>query len=82
MIIYIFQQDQDNRIKKLQDEQDEYLVKAQLIQDNMNDVQAIIDILAKMVSNSIAWDKICKMINESKKDGNPLSNMIGNMKFV
>ncbi|CAD8050635.1 unnamed protein product [Paramecium primaurelia] len=72
-------QDQMSRIQKLQVEQDEYIMKAGLIQENINDVQAIIDIIQKMIDNGIPWDKIQRMINDSKKEGNPLSNMIGGM---
>ncbi|CAD8063758.1 unnamed protein product [Paramecium sonneborni] len=72
-------QDQMSRIQKLQAEQDEYIIKAGLIQENIDDVQAIIDIIQKMMDNGIPWDKIQRMINDSKKEGNPLSNMIGGM---
>ena len=32
-----------------------------------------------MVEGGLPWDAICKMINESKKEGNPLSQFIGDM---
>jgi hypothetical protein len=35
-----------------------------------------------MISGGISWDKIHKMINESKKDGDPLANMISDMDIV
>lgn len=35
-----------------------------------------------MIDNGIPWDKIQRMINDSKKEGNPLSNMIGGMNLV
>lgn len=34
-----------------------------------------------MVDGGLQWDKIAKMINESKKDGDPLANMIHEMNF-
>jgi predicted ribosome quality control (RQC) complex YloA/Tae2 family protein len=37
-------QDQENRLLKLQKEQEEYLVKAGLIQNNVQDVDAIITV--------------------------------------
>lgn len=35
-----------------------------------------------MISGGISWDKIHKMINESKKEGDPLANMIYDMDLV
>jgi hypothetical protein len=34
------------------------------------------------MSGGISWDKIHKMINESKKEGDPLANMISEMDLV
>jgi len=34
-----------------------------------------------MIDGGLQWDKIAKMINESKKDGDPLANMIHEMDF-
>jgi hypothetical protein len=34
-----------------------------------------------MVSGGLQWDKIAKMINESKKDGDPLANLVHEMDF-
>lgn len=35
-----------------------------------------------MVDGGLQWDKIAKQINESKKDGDPLANMIHEMNFI
>ena len=35
-----------------------------------------------MIDGGIPWDKIQRMMNESKKEGNPLSNLIGGMNLV
>lgn len=41
-------QDQENRLQKLQNEQEEYLLKAGLIQQNVQDIEAIIAVLTKI----------------------------------
>ncbi|EGR31934.1 hypothetical protein IMG5_099620 [Ichthyophthirius multifiliis] len=73
--------DQENRIKKLKDEQEEFITKAQLIEENYQDVEAITNILKTMKSSGLAWDKIIKMINEGKKQGDPLANLIHQIDF-
>ena len=35
-----------------------------------------------MVQGGLSWDKIIKMINESRKAGDPLANIISRMKLV
>lgn len=42
-------QDQMSRINKLQAEQDEFMVKARLIEENLDEVQAIIDLVNGLV---------------------------------
>ncbi|KAM3137697.1 hypothetical protein pb186bvf_010117 [Paramecium bursaria] len=72
-------QEQDIKIQKLKQEQEDHLKNAELIEANIKDVQAIIEILKQMVEGGLPWDAICKMINESKKEENPLSQFIGDM---
>lgn len=40
-------QDQENRLMKLQKEQEEFLLKAGLIQQNVQDIEAIIAVIKK-----------------------------------
>jgi hypothetical protein len=35
-----------------------------------------------MVEGGLQWDKVAKMINESKKEGDPLANLIHDMDFM
>ena len=34
-----------------------------------------------MLHGGLSWDKICKMINEGKKNGDPLANLIHDLHF-
>lgn len=63
-------------MKKLQEEQDLYKVKAEYIEKNLHDVEAIIKIIKTMEDNGYSWDAIQRMVLESKKNGDPLANMI------
>ena len=66
--------DQLKRIEGLQKEADNSLIKAKLLQNNINEVQAIIEILHYL--NGIQWKEIWRMIKEEKRSGNPLANLI------
>ncbi|EAR88515.1 fibronectin-binding protein A, amine-terminal protein (macronuclear) [Tetrahymena thermophila SB210] len=73
--------DQLNRIQKLKNEQEEYVVKAQLIEMNIDYVDAIINIIKTLKSSGESWDKITKMINEGKKNGDPMAYLIHSLDF-
>lgn len=64
------------RVKKLQEEQDIFKVKAEYIEKNIDDVEAIIKIIKTMESNGYSWDDIKRMVSDSRKNGDPLANMI------
>ena len=44
-------------------------------------VDALSKIIRQMIQGGISWDKIQKMINEGKKSGDPLANLIHEMSF-
>jgi len=73
--------DQETRMKKLKAEQDECLQKALLIEHNLKNVDVIINIVGAMVQGGLGWDKIWKMINESKSNGDPFASMITKLKL-
>ena len=66
--------DQLKRIEGLQKEADNSLIKAKLLQNSINEVQAIIEILHYL--NGIQWKEIWRMIKEEKRSGNSLANLI------
>ncbi|KRX01107.1 hypothetical protein PPERSA_08208 [Pseudocohnilembus persalinus] len=73
--------DQDQRIQALQTEQEASFRKAYLIERNIHDVDAIASIIKQMIQGGISWDKIYKMVNEGKENGDPLANIIEDMDF-
>lgn len=66
--------DQLKRIEGLQKEADSSLIKAKILQQNINEVQAIIEIMHYL--NGIQWKEIWRMIKEEKRSGNPLASII------
>ena len=63
-------------MKKLVEEQQTYGGKAQLIEFNIEDVEAILKIISTMENNGYSWEAMERMIAESRKTGDPLANMI------
>lgn len=48
---------------------------------NVPDVDAIINIIRTLKSSGESWDKITKMINEGKKNGDMIANLIHGLDF-
>ena len=67
------------RIEGLQKEQDLSLTKAKLLQNNIGEVQAIIEILNTLQQSGLQWKEIWRMIKEEKRGGNPLANLISSL---
>lgn len=44
-------------------------------------MDAILQIVRTMKQGGLPWDKISQMINDSKKQGDPLANLIHKMEF-
>lgn len=68
--------DQLKRIEGLQKEQDSSIAKAKLLQNNIHEVQAILEILSALLQSGLQWKEIWRMIKEEKRAGNPLANLI------
>ena len=68
--------DQLKRIEGLQKEQGNSLTKAKILQNNISEVQAIIEILNALLQSGLQWKEIWRMIKEEKRSGNPLANLI------
>lgn len=52
-----------------------------MIELNIDEVEAIANIVKQMKQGGLAWDKIHRMINEGKENGDPLANLIHDMDF-
>ena len=63
-------------MRKLVEEQETYGGKAQLIEMNIEDVEAVLKIISTMENNGYSWQAMERMIAESRKTGDPLANMI------
>lgn len=50
--------------------------QADLIENNTNQVEAIIQIVRTLIQSGVSWDKIREMVSESKKGGDELANLI------
>lgn len=73
--------DQESRLGKLRTEQEESQIRAELIIKNLQDVDAVIGIFRRMLDEGYGWGQIDKMLQEAKKSGDPLANMIHSMNF-
>eukprot|EP00828_Plagiopyla_frontata_P019668 TRINITY_DN2513_c0_g1_i7.p1 TRINITY_DN2513_c0_g1~~TRINITY_DN2513_c0_g1_i7.p1 ORF type:complete len:173 (-),score=50.51 TRINITY_DN2513_c0_g1_i7:145-603(-) len=69
-------EDQEQRISKLKQDQENFLLKADLIEQNVQEIDAVINIIQTMQKSGLNWEQISKMINDSKKNGDPLANLI------
>jgi len=68
-------EDQEGRIEDMRKGQDIYLIKARLIEANMNEVQAVRNIINSMIQTGMNA-LIKPEINMAKKNGDPLANII------
>ena len=68
--------DQFKRIKSLEEKQQEYRRKAELIQNNLEDVEKAILIIRSAIANSIDWAELNRIVKEEKKNGDPIAQII------
>ena len=54
--------DQEERVKKLVEEQETYGGKAELIEKNVQEVEAVLKIIATMENNGYSWEAMERMI--------------------
>lgn len=55
--------------------------KAELIEKNHLEVDSVLNIVKTMKEGGVPWDKILRMVNDAKKTGDPLANLINGMNF-
>jgi len=69
-------EDQENRIKSLQEGQENFVKRAKLIEDHITEIDAIIKIINTMIKAGVKWADIWKNIKDEKKRGNVFANLI------
>lgn len=68
--------DQENRVQVLKKEVDRSVTMAELIEYNLEDVDAAILAVRVALANGMSWDDLTRMVKEEKKSGNPVAGLI------
>lgn len=74
--------DQESRIKALQQGQDLLERKAKLIEQHVDEIDSIIKIINTMVMSGVKWADIWKNIKDEKKRGNVFANLIHSIDLI
>ncbi|KAG5404928.1 hypothetical protein IGI04_011047 [Brassica rapa subsp. trilocularis] len=69
-------QDQENRVQILKKEVDRCINMAELIEYNLEDVDAAILAVRVALAKGMGWDDLARMVKEEKKLGNPVAGVI------
>ncbi|XP_057468587.1 uncharacterized protein LOC130757767 isoform X1 [Actinidia eriantha] len=68
--------DQENRVHTLKKEVDSCIKMAELIEYNLEDVDAAILAVRVALANGMSWEDLARMVKEEKKSGNPVAGLI------
>ncbi|XP_077218193.1 zinc knuckle (CCHC-type) family protein [Tasmannia lanceolata] len=68
--------DQENRVHTLKKEVDHCITMAELIEYNLEDVDAAILAVRIALANGMSWEDLARMVKEEKKSGNPVAGLI------
>lgn len=68
--------DQENRAHTLKQEVDRSVKMAELIEYNLEDVDAAILAVRVALANRMSWEDLARMVKEEKKAGNPVAGLI------
>ncbi|KAH7678565.1 Zinc finger CCHC-type protein [Dioscorea alata] len=68
--------DQENRVQTLRKEVDHCVKMAELIEYNLEDVDAAILAVRVALANGMNWEDLARMVKEEKKSGNPVAGLI------
>ncbi|KAJ0036069.1 hypothetical protein Pint_24282 [Pistacia integerrima] len=68
--------DQENRALTLMKEVDRSVKMAELIEYNLEDVDAAISAVRVALANRMSWEDLARMVKEEKKSGNPVAGLI------
>lgn len=67
---------QENRVLALKKEVDYCIKMAELIEYNLEDVDAAILAVRVALANGMSWEDLARMVKEEKKSGNPVAGLI------
>ncbi|CAM0949590.1 unnamed protein product [Alopecurus aequalis] len=73
--------DQENRVHTLRKEADHCISMAELIEYNLEDVDAAITAVRVSLANGMSWEALTRMIKEERKAGNPVAGLIDKLSF-
>ncbi|OEL14668.1 Nuclear export mediator factor Nemf [Dichanthelium oligosanthes] len=73
--------DQENRVHTLRKEVDYCVKMAELIEYNLEDVDAAILAVRVSLANEMSWEALTRMIKEERKAGNPVAGLIDKLNF-
>lgn len=68
--------DQENRVVTLQREVEHCIKMAELIEYNLEDVDAAILAVRVALANGMSWEDLARMVKDEKKSGNPVAGLI------
>lgn len=68
--------DQENRVHILKREVDNSVKMAELIEYNLEDVDAAILAVRVALANGMTWEDLARMVKEERKSGNPVAGLI------
>lgn len=68
--------DQENRVLTLRKEVEQCVKMAQLIEYNLEDVDAAILAVRVALANGMNWEDLARMVKEEKRSGNPVAGLI------
>ncbi|KAH9683984.1 CCHC-type domain-containing protein [Citrus sinensis] len=68
--------DQENRVRTLKQEVDRSVKMAELIEYNLEDVDAAILAVRVALANRMSWEDLARMVKEERKAGNPVAGLI------
>nr|XP_027115848.1 nuclear export mediator factor Nemf-like [Coffea arabica] len=68
--------DQENRVLSLKKEVEHCIKMAELIEYNLEDVDAAILAVRVALANGMSWEDLARMVKEEKKSGNPVASVI------
>ena len=67
---------QENKVQILKKEVDRSVTMAELIEYNLEDVDAAIMAVRVALASGMSWDDLTRMVKEEKKSGNPVAGLI------
>jgi predicted ribosome quality control (RQC) complex YloA/Tae2 family protein len=73
--------DNERRLEELQLAEQMNLKKAQLIQDNLTDVDAVIAVVNSMLAQGMDWAQLRALVKTEQRTGNPIANLIRHLRM-